>query len=55
MREDIRTDDKVIERIKRWIIMKENHNIKTRDKSDAEMVKAIKKRIEEEVDAATRN
>ena len=55
MREDVKTDDKAIERLKRWIIMKENHNIKTRDKSDAEMVKAIKKRIEEEADAAKIN
>ena len=55
MREDIKTDDKAVERLKRWIIMKENHNIKTREKSDYEMVKAIKKRIEEEANAAEIN
>jgi hypothetical protein len=55
MREDIKTDDKAVERLKRWIIMKENHNIKTREKSDSEMVKAIKKRIEEEANAAEIN
>ncbi len=44
-----------VERLKRWIILKENSNIKTKEKGDSEMVKAIKKRIEEEVNAATIN
>ena len=48
-------DAKKVERLKRWIILKENHNIKTREKNDSEMIKAIKKRIEEEVNATTIN
>ncbi len=55
MAEDITVNDKVIERLKRWIILQENQNIKTRDKSDPDMVKAIKKRIEEEVNATAVN
>lgn len=55
MTEEIKTNDAAVERLKRWIILKENQNIKTRDKSDTEMVKAIKKRIEEEANAATIN
>lgn len=55
MAEEIAVNEKVIERLKRWIILQENQNIKTRDKSDPDMVKAIKKRIEEEVNAAAVN
>ena len=53
MTEEIKISDEVIERLKRRIILMENQNIKTRDKNDAAMVKAIKKRIEEEANAAT--
>ena len=53
MAEGIKTNDAAVERLKRWIILKENQNIKTREKSDAEMVKTIKKRIEEEANAVT--
>lgn len=42
-------DEKAIERLKRNIIIRENINLKTRDKSDQEMVKWIKSKIEEEV------
>ena len=40
--------DKSIERLKRKIIIKENENLKTREKSDPQMVAWIKKTIEEE-------
>ena len=42
-------DDKVIERLKRKIIIAENTNLRTKNKTDAQMVKDIKKWIEEEV------
>lgn len=42
-------DEKIVERLKRKIIIRENTNLKTRDKSDQEMVKWIKSQIEEEV------
>ena len=42
-------DEKVIERIKRNIIIQENINLKTREKSDQDMIKWIKSEIEEEV------
>lgn len=42
-------DEKAIERLKRNIIIRENINLKTREKSDQEMVKWIKSKIEEEV------
>ena len=51
----IKINDKAIERLKHWIILMENQNIKARNKGDAEMVKAIKKRIEEEANAAAIN
>ena len=53
MVKDIKISDETVERLKKWIIIKENYNIKTRDKSDSEMVKLIKKRIEEEANAVT--
>lgn len=53
MAEEIKINDKAIERLKRWIILMENQNIKTHDKGDPEMVKLIKKRIEEEANAVT--
>ncbi|SFO36223.1 hypothetical protein SAMN05216515_1327 [Eubacterium pyruvativorans] len=46
---DIRIDDKSIERLKRKIIIQENRNLKTREKSDSQMIAWIKKQIEEEV------
>lgn len=55
MAEDINVSEKAVERLKRWIILMENQNIKTRNKSDHEMIKAIKKRIEEEANAAEIN
>lgn len=52
MSDKIKTNDLAVDRLKKWIILKENQNIKTHNKSDGEMVKAIKKRIEEEANAA---
>lgn len=46
--EDIKVNEKAIERLKRKIILQENQNLKTRTKSDQEMVVWIKKQIEEE-------
>ena len=45
----IEIDEKIVERLKRNIIIRENINLKTREKSDADMVKWIKSKIEEEV------
>ena len=45
----IKIDEKIIERLKKSIIIRENINLKTREKSDQEMVKWIKSKIEEEV------
>jgi hypothetical protein len=42
-------DEKAVERLKKKIIIRENINLKTREKSDADMVKWIKSKIEEEV------
>jgi len=47
--QSIEIDDKIVERLKRNIIIRENVNLKTREKSDADMVKWIKAKIEEEV------
>ena len=46
---DIQIDEKIVECLKRNIIIRENINLKTREKSDADMVKWIKSKIEEEV------
>ena len=46
--EEIKIDDKAIERLKRKIIIQENMNLKTRTMSDQQMVSWIKKKIEEE-------
>ena len=46
---EIQVDSKVIERLKRSIIIKENMNLKTRTMNDSQMVAWIKKKIEEEV------
>ena len=45
----ITVDPKIVERLKRKIIITENKNLKTREKNDQEMVKWIKNKIEEEV------
>lgn len=47
--EEIKIDDKAIERLKRKIILQENMNLKTKTMSDQQMVSWIKKKIEEEV------
>ena len=47
--ETIIVNEKAVERLKRKIIIAENQNLKTRDKSDQQMVAWIKKQIEEEV------
>ena len=44
----IEMNKKSIERLKRKIIVRENMNLKTREKSDTQMVAWIKKEIEEE-------
>ena len=46
---DIEVNDKSVERLKRLIIMQEYMNLKTRAMTDQQMVKWIKKKIEEEV------
>ena len=46
---NIEIDEKIVERLKRNIIIRENINLKTREKNDVEMVKWIKRKIEEEV------
>lgn len=46
---NIEIDEKIVERLKRNIIIRENINLKTREKSDQEMVKWIKGKIEEGV------
>ena len=45
---EITINDKAINRLKRKIILQENQNLKTREKSDQQMVAWIKKQIEEE-------
>lgn len=46
---EIQVNSKVVERLKRSIIIKENMNLKTRTMNDSQMVVWIKKKIEEEV------
>lgn len=46
---EIQVNERAIERLKRKIIIQENQNLKTREKSDSQMVAWIKKQIEEEV------
>lgn len=55
MAEEILISDNAIKRLKDWIITAENVNIRTRNKNDAQMVKAIMQRIEEEANAAAIN
>lgn len=47
--EDIKINEKAVERLKRKIILQENQNLKTRSMSDQQMVSWIKNQIEEEV------
>ena len=47
--DDFVIDEKAIERLQRKIIIAENTNLRTKNKTDAQMVKDIKKWIEEEV------
>lgn len=46
---NIEINEQIIERLKKKIVIQENTNLKTRDKSDQDMVKWIKSKIEEEV------
>lgn len=55
MAEEKTVDPNIVERLKHWIIMKENQNIKSHANGDSDMVKAIKKRIEEEVNVTAIN
>lgn len=45
----IRIDEEKVKRLERKIIMQENMNLKTREKSDQQMIKWIMDQIEEEV------
>lgn len=47
--EEIKINEKAVERLKRKIILQENRNLKTRAMNDQQMVIWIKKKIEEEV------
>lgn len=47
--EEIEVNEKAVERLKRKIILQESQNLKTREKTDQQMVAWIKKQIEEEV------
>lgn len=46
---EIDINEKAVERLKRKIIIAENQNLKTREKTDQQMIAWIKKQIEEEV------
>ena len=46
--EQIKVNEKAVERLKRKIILQENQNLKTRTMTDQQMVTWIKKQIEEE-------
>lgn len=47
--EEIKINEKAVERLKRKIILQESQNLKTREKTDQQMVAWIRKQIEEEV------
>ena len=47
--EEIKVNEKAVERLKRKIILQESQNLKTREKTDQQMVAWIKKQIEVEV------
>ena len=55
MDEEKKVDKNIVDRLQKWIVMRENQNIQSREKGDADMIKLIKKRIEEEVDVTTIN
>ena len=46
-------DQKAIDRLKRKIVIAENTNLRTKNKTDAQMIRDIKKWIEEEVSELT--
>lgn len=46
---EIQVNERAIERLKRKIIFQENQNLKTKEKSESQMIAWIKKQIEEEV------
>lgn len=46
--EEIKVDEKAIKRLKQKIIVAESKNLRTKEKSDSEMINQIKKWIEEE-------
>ena len=46
--EQIKVNEKAVERLKRRIILQENQNLKTRTMTDQQMIAWIKKQIEEE-------
>lgn len=46
--DEIKVNEKAVERLKRKIILQENQNLKTRTMTDQQMVAWIKKQIEEE-------
>ena len=46
--EQIKVNEKAVERLKRKIILQENQNLKTRTMTDQQMIACIKKQIEEE-------
>ena len=45
--EEIKVNEKAVERLKRKIILQESQILKTREKTDQQMVAWIKKQIEE--------
>lgn len=47
--EDIEIRRDIVDRLKKKIVIAESRNLKQKDKSDSEMVKDIKKWIEEEI------
>lgn len=46
--DEIRIDEEKVKRLERKIIVQENKNLKTREKSDQQMIKWIMEQIEEE-------
>ena len=48
-------DRKAIDRLKRKIVIAENTNLRTKNKTDAQMIRDIKKWIEEEVQCCSKH
>ena len=46
--EQIKVNEKAVERLKRKIILQENQNLKTRTMTDQQMIAWIKQQLEEE-------